>query len=210
MIILPIPWWVWLLWPAGAALTKLIRRFKDKKIAFLGMKGAGKTTCIEGLQALAEKRTDWTAGDPDTTLNQKDIRITVLNAQVRITDTAGAQDLKKIWDEIVDNVDWVCYFYDLTRLGEKLMIPGICVETFYYKAVQADLRDLCALCGKDGRKLLVVATHADSEYDEVQAEKYQSEMLKECPNLCHHIKCSLKDYSAIKEFAKKLEDATKQ
>ncbi len=208
------PWWFRLVFGAlfcidASFLIWLISKFKNKKIAFLGMKGAGKTTCLEGLQALEAKQTDWKAGNPDTTLSGNDITVTVLDAQVRITDTAGAQQLKKNWNETVDNVDWICYFYDLTRLGEKLMTPGIYGETLYYKVVQADLRDLCDICRENNRKLLIIATHADGHYDKTQAEKYQSEMLKECPQLSQHIKCSLKDYVAITAFAKKLEEASR-
>ena len=32
-------------------------------------------------------------------------------------------------------------------------------------------------------------------------------MLKECPNMRGHIECSLKDYSGMTDFAKKLEEA---
>ena len=187
----------------------LHRRFKNKKIAFLGMQGAGKTTCLDGLQALDAEQTDWVAGNPETTFSKKeDVVISVFGGSWSITDTGGTQELKR-WDAIVGDADLVCYFYDLTQLGEKITnLEG--EKHFYYKLAAADLRDLSNICEGKKQKLLIFATHADCEYDKVQAGKYQAEMLKECTSLPNeHIKCSLKDYASIAEFAKKFKEATK-
>ena len=207
---MPIPLIVWgiaaVVGVITAATVITFACLTGKKVAFIGMKGAGKTTAVHAFRAVGEKNKNWTASKFEGTLdNVKEHK--VFDFEVCI-DTSGAQELKRNWETTIKNVDVVFYFFNISRLEEIMAFSG--GEKARYSAlVKADLRDIAEICRGESKKIVVLATHTDiSGYDKNTADHLCGDILKELPDY-KFVKGSLKNYDSAVQMAKEIEEKLK-
>ena len=173
---MPIPFLVWgivagvvVIVTAGGITFACL---KGKKVAFLGMTGAGKTTAVHALQAIQDKKKNWCTGDDES-------EPTVVNEEHKnlcfkiCIDTSGAQQHKKtqLWKKIIKEVDYVFYFFDISQLNEVISYDGN-NKARYHQLVEADLSVIEEICSKQDKQFCVLATHADLEYDKKCADSF--------------------------------------
>ena len=177
---------------------------KGKKVAFIGMKGSGKTTAVHAFQAIEHKEQGWKADNDNPGTMGNDTYDDVLGFKVCI-DTSGAQELKRNWEKTISEVDWVFYFFDISRLDE--IVKDENGDVRYRKLVKADLVDIAEICKRKNKKILVIATHSDVQHDEKKAEQYCSDILQVLRDY-EFVKGSLRDYNSacdlVNEISKRL------
>ena len=112
-------------------------------------------------------------------------------------DTSGAQQRKRDWETTISNVDWVFYFFDISRLDE-IMNENDGLHR-YRKLVKADLDHIAKICKKKDKKILVIATHTDVPHEKKKTEEYCADILQPL-NEFKFVKGSLKNYKTALEL----------
>lgn len=170
-----------------------------KTVAFIGMKGSGKTTAVRGFQALGKKEKDWKA-DSKTPGTLSDIKEHDVLGFKACIDTSGAQQLKRRWKETIEKAkaDWIFYFFDISML-DRIMSLENDEKARYFMLVKADLRDVADICKGNKKRLLVIATHTDMEYNKEAAKRYCEDILAELVGLDHYgfVEGSLINYESV-------------
>lgn len=189
----------------AAGIKKLVDWWKSQRMLLLGMSGAGKTTFCNALYAMQEKNENWKAGIYINTLEQEKHKY---DNTFHFIDTAGIETYKKLWDNTIENENpnFILYFYDVSRLGETMTLNNE-FKCYYYKNMAADLKLLSALCGKHKKKLLLIGTHTDANYDTHKANQYLADVfshLGEC-EYCR-IEGSLADYKSAVSLFKEIKE----
>ncbi len=195
----------------GWLIKKLIEHyFSGKTVAFIGMKGAGKTTACDSLSAIAKGDKNWKARSDEykTTETIEEYHPNDESFHFKkILDTPGAQQLKAgVWDKIKNEVDLIFYLYDISKLEALTPYgPGDDngFKTGYYKLVKADLRDIAQSKELKSKKIIVIATHTDKEYDKDNADRHCADILSEFSNCnCDYkfVDGSLMDYESAKKL----------
>ena len=211
---MPIPLLVWgiigiaSLLGVGVCACALFDSQKGKKAIFIGMKGAGKSTAVEALQAVEKQNKQWVATPKEGTMGDN-IALNIGGYTV-ITDTPGAQNLKRWENKIDDSCNHIWYFFNISRLNETLDSGGGYI-TKYSNLVKADLRDVAQICKSKNKtiKIIVIATHTDIEgYDKQNAEDICCNILTELNDYIF-IKGSLKNYASAKQIFDKVGEKLK-
>ena len=189
----------------AAVITELVVWWKSQKMLLLGMSGAGKSTFCNALYAIQEKNKNWKAGIYSNTLEQEKHKY---DSTFHFIDTAGIETYKKLWDNTIEieNPDLILYFYDVSRLGEIMTLNNE-FKCYYYKNMAADLRLLGTLCEKYKKKLLLVGTHTDANYDSHKANQYLADVFSHLGN-CEYrsVDGSLADYKSAVSLFKEIKE----
>ena len=206
---MPIPLIVWAIAAGIAAIAAgtgiTFACLSGQKVAFIGMKGSGKTTAVQAFKAIKEGNKDWKANnDTSGTLSNSEEQ-DVLDFKVCI-DTSGAQELKRHWETTISSVDRVFYFFDISRLDE--IVNEDDVPHRYRQLVKADLYDIAAICQKKDKKILVMATHTDVPHEREKAERYCADIMQPLKEF-KFVKGSLKDYKSALELFNKTKEMLK-
>lgn len=193
---MPIPIIAWVIAAVVAAVAAgtgiTIACLSGKKVAFIGMIGSGKTTAVQAFQAIHSKNEDWKANNKTSGTMHNSKEHDVLGFKVCI-DTSGAQQRKRDWETTISNVDWVFYFFDISRLDEIMNEDG--GPHRYRQLVKADLADIATICQKKDKKILVIATHTDVPHEKKKAEQYCADILQPLKEF-RFVKGSLKNYKS--------------
>ena len=189
----------------AATIKKLVDWWKSQKMLLLGMSGAGKTTFCIALHAIQFKIENWKAGFYSNTLEQEKHKY---GSTFHFIDTAGIETYKKLWDNTIENENpnLILYFYDVSRLGEIMTLNNE-FKCYYYKNMAADLRLLSTICGKYKKRLLLVGTHTDVNYDSHKANQYLADVFSHLGN-CEYrsVDGSLADYKSAVSLFKEIKE----
>ena len=185
--------------------------FKNKKFLLIGMKGAGKTTYCNAMLAIAQKKKSWRAEQQKQSSTMEEVPFRI-DTFLLMVDTAGAENYKKRWAEMIKdrNPDCIFYFYDISEL-EKPIEFNNGFKCYYYKNLAADFKMLRSLCQEHQKKLVIIGTHSDIKYDENKADKYLSEALS-CldEGKYRQVRGSIVDYKSAETLIKNINKTLKQ